>query len=466
MNLTIKMLSEKINNKLAKYNSFFVPENLFLIFAIIFGLLFVFITPPFQVPDEDAHFFRAYEISDLNFIAQKKDGFIGDYLPASLLDPTLLQSKEKITLDEVIRHIDVPLNINKKTFIYFHGTAFYTPILYFPQAIGISLGKSLDLSPLILIYLGRIANLFVWILMIYAAIRIIPVAKWLFFFLALTPMSIFMAASLSADALTNGLSFLVISLALYYSLDVKKQKINRFDIFIILLISNVLSVSKQIYLFIPFLFLIIPSTKFKIKREYFLTMISLFMSIFLINAIWLFSNRHLIIPRLPGISFIDQFQFILGNNSEYMHILLNSIIIQGSSYIKSFIGILGWIDVVLPEHIYYLYTFILLFIALTDKNDIKIPLNYKIIFIALFSFGVFFLHTILYLYWNKVGSEIITGVQGRNFIPFAPLFFLLFYNCRRFINIKINMYLLSILLIYLLYVSIISIHSVYQKFYY
>lgn len=47
-------------------------ENIFILFALLFGLLFVFVTPPFQSVDEQAHFFRAYGISSGQFVAHKK----------------------------------------------------------------------------------------------------------------------------------------------------------------------------------------------------------------------------------------------------------------------------------------------------------------------------------------------------------------------------------------------------------
>ncbi len=43
-----------------------VPEKAYLILALVFGLLLVFITPPFQVPDEDQHIYRSYQLAEFN----------------------------------------------------------------------------------------------------------------------------------------------------------------------------------------------------------------------------------------------------------------------------------------------------------------------------------------------------------------------------------------------------------------
>jgi hypothetical protein len=43
------------------------PERVFLFLSVFCGILMVFLTPPFQVPDEIAHFSRSYELSQGNF---------------------------------------------------------------------------------------------------------------------------------------------------------------------------------------------------------------------------------------------------------------------------------------------------------------------------------------------------------------------------------------------------------------
>ncbi len=54
-------------------------ENIFFIFALVFGFLFIFITPPFQSVDENFHFYRAYGIASGDFVAKKKDFSVGSF---------------------------------------------------------------------------------------------------------------------------------------------------------------------------------------------------------------------------------------------------------------------------------------------------------------------------------------------------------------------------------------------------
>jgi len=55
------------------------PEIIFVLYGSIFGLLILFITPPFQVPDEYLHFDYAYAVS------------IGKLYGSTSLIPTTLQ---------------------------------------------------------------------------------------------------------------------------------------------------------------------------------------------------------------------------------------------------------------------------------------------------------------------------------------------------------------------------------------
>jgi hypothetical protein len=60
------------------------PEKVFLWLGGFFGLLFLFLTPPMQVPDEPAHFLRAWQISEGNLFADREDNRVGGWMPLSL----------------------------------------------------------------------------------------------------------------------------------------------------------------------------------------------------------------------------------------------------------------------------------------------------------------------------------------------------------------------------------------------
>src|SRR4030095_2970885 len=188
------------------------PEKTFFFLSLIFGFLFLTLTPPFQVPDENVHFFRAYQFSEGNLF--------GGILPKSLTITTSkfeylpFHPERKVKPEVIFSLLRLPLESHVKS-DYFRNNL--SPIAYLPQVIGIELGRIFDLSPLLLMYFGRTVNLFVWIFLIFTAIKTTPIFKWLFCLLALSPMALFQAASLSKDSFTIGASFLVIALSLQYA---------------------------------------------------------------------------------------------------------------------------------------------------------------------------------------------------------------------------------------------------------
>ena len=97
--------------------------------------------------------------------------------------------------------------------------------------------------------------------------------------------------------------------------------------------------------------------------------------------------------------------------------------------LKNFVGTTGWLDTFLPPLLVYLYLLLLIFTALTDSaSEFRISVRNKIFFFVLFLTGLLAIETSMYFYATYVGMDKIFGIQGRYFIPLAPLFFLLFQN--------------------------------------
>lgn len=451
------MIKESIK---ISWNTYYKPENIFLIFAIIFGVSLVIITPPFQVPDETLHFRTSYRFSN----------FGDNYIPQSLVTTANafqnipFHRERKTSVEQILSFINIPLDRDNKTHFQ---VDLYSPIPYIPQIIGISIGKIFDLSPLILMYFGRIANLVVWIFLIYMAIRISPIAKWLFFLLALTPMSLFQAASLSPDAITNGTSLLIISLVLYYSLDGKKQRINRYDILAIILLSSILSLSKQVYIIIPLLFILIPIKKFNSKKEYISVMAIMLFLMISLNVLWYLHVSGQVIDRSPSdVSISKIFYYIISDPLNYVSILINTIGALQQSYINSFIGVLGWLDTPLPGYVYNSYIPMLLFAIILDKrNDITIGRKMKCIFGMAFCSIFILIMVSMYMTFTKIGDELIRGTQGRYFIPISPLLFILLYNNRKILNDSLKKKLPLFIIGYSSIILLVAIYYIIQRYY-
>ena len=324
------------------------PEKAFLFLAITFGILLVFITPPFQTPDENDHFYHAFQIAEMKFKAEKNENKVGGLLPTSLkktvettMDDIAFHPEKKITIKNIFAALKIPLNVKDREFIEF-TTVTYSPVVYIPQSMGIFIGKTLKFSPLILMYIGRSFNLFFWIIIIYLTIKITPILKWTFYLLAIMPMSIFLSSSLSADTITNALCFLFISFVFSCAFQ-KEGKITNNDIFIILLLSILISLTKHVYFITSAIFLIIPYEKVDNRKKYniiFLSLIVLSASVFIG---WYLITKELLPPLLKSDVFPnEQIAFIVKHPIKFLLISIKTL--SSKKFLSHFVGQLGWLD--------------------------------------------------------------------------------------------------------------------------
>ena len=125
-----------------------------------------------------------------------------------------------------------------------------------------------------------------------------------------------------------------------------------------------------------------------------------------------------------------QKRFILSDPLRYLGILSNTVFIHNRGvYLDSFVGRFGWMNKHLPAWHIDLYLLALLLTALLSSvPGIKTGIKDRLLPLALFSSGIAIVETGMYLYWTGTGKEYVFGVQGRYFIPYAPLFFLFLYN--------------------------------------
>jgi uncharacterized membrane protein len=416
------------------------PEKRFVVLAAIFGLLFVFLTPMFQVPDEPNHAFRIFQISQGGIAAVKRDGDVGGEVPASLLliateaTPLVLDKSNRVRLADSRRLLMAAPDLDKHQFVSFPNTALYSPVPYLPAAAGVVAGNQLGLSALALCYLGRIGNLFAWLLLVAFAVRATPVYKWLFVALALLPMSLFEAASLSADAVTNGLAFLTIALFFKCAFD-SRTVVGRKEILMLAGATALLSLSKNAYFLATGLFLLIPIAKLGSRRRQ-TTVFALLVGVNLL-ALWAHlgdtaGNLRLLETRLspyPDSDHVRQLQFIFADIPGYLEMLARTASHQFRALSWQFIGIFGWLDAPLPGVLVLVGFCLLAFCGLFEsRQDVELRYRDKLI-LASYAIGTSALvATMVYMSWSSVGATEVEGLQGRYFIPVAPAFFALLHN--------------------------------------
>ena len=418
------------------------PQTAFLIIGLIYGLGFLLATPAFQVPDEYEHFYRSLYVSEGHIVPEKLGNLSGVYVPESVKQTsdtvnqewyTFLQDRDNKTNLTPLLHI--PFNSKNMVFEDISRIAVitYSPVPYLVSAFAIDLGKLFNLAPLVLLYIGRLANMLVWVFLTYLAIKITPVHKWVFFMLALLPMTIFEAASLSADSLLLGISFLIIAILFKYAFDDNKKKIGIKEVYILGILILLVGLAKSNYILLLFLIFLIPARKFGSRKNRILVTGSLFLVVVAVVGIWNLIVNGLYAPIIPQVSISGQIAYLLGDPFRFPYLLINTFISRGLSYQFLFVGNF-WLDIPLPTWWLGFYLITIIPIALLDKSRINITRNQKLISAATFILNAITACALVYITWTPVGQNVIDGIQGRYFIPIFPLLFLLIYKIRDFEN--------------------------------
>jgi uncharacterized membrane protein len=140
----------------------------------------------------------------------------------------------------------------------------------------------------------------------------------------------------------------------------------------------------------------------------------------------------------PEINSGKQLNYIKANFTRFLGLLVATNFVQmRSDMLNNFVGTMGWLDTFLPDQLVNLYLLLLLIAALCiAEENITIGWRRKLFFFFLLVTGIVAIETAMYLYSTVVANPKLFGIQGRYFIPLAPLFLLIFYN--NFIPGKLN----------------------------
>lgn len=420
------------------------PERFVLLFGLLFGLTLCLVTPPFMVADEPAHFLRAYEVSMGHALSTVSTtpptkGRAGRELPASLkvaednlIHGMVFHPEIKVDWDRLDAAMQQPLNPGQTQFLTFINTALYSPVPYLPQAAGIWLGRALVLPPIYILYLGRLTNLVVVMLLLALAVRLMPMQKWAMAAVILLPMSLYQCASLSADGTTLAFAFLFFALVLRLTL-VPEQKPTRPYLFSLSLLSICLCLAKTAYFPLLALLLIVPAAKFATGWRGKIGMLLLVGVAGLVAlGLWMWLIGDLYSSPLPRVEPHKQLEYLKSNPSEVLGILART---WQQHAERLGVGMLGrelsWGDVKIG--LFYLRPIaevFFLFVLFDASNQLAAsPSAWSRILSAVIWLGTaIVLALLMYLSWTEIGAPVVVGLSARYFLPVLPLLALVVAN--------------------------------------
>ena len=471
--------------------NYIVPEKIFLIFCLFWGIILAFINPLFLSFDEPEHFYKIYGFTDgtMNFkkITSYTDGTLlfkePQNFPAQIIPVSIVQicvenkrlnayfdenktvyKPEKIKIKDAIRQYKTELNKNFKTIVV-HVIPSYTIASYLPHTIMLTILKYLDTKPAYMVFILRLCSLFLYIALVYNAIKITPVKKYLFLLLSIAPLSVYLSSTINTDHLVIGLAFLLIAYTLKLKYDEKIKNIEIKHILPFALLILWLCVCKFTYLPLIILFFILPEEKFKNKKYRTLC----FIIPFIICTIWIAGYLTYNLHILKGVfSYFSKdtaaaIKSIFTAPLDYIASIVKTIIANHTEYTRRIFSDFGSSDTQIHSGIIYSFITLIFFNALfCDKQKIPFNIKEKLIFVLIILTVLLLTLTANYIIFVLSPEGLIEGFKGRYLIPVLPLFFMLFDN-NKLKPLKINLPLITVM--YTFFFMIIFTLTIINRYY-
>jgi uncharacterized membrane protein len=403
-----------------------VISMIYVIIGLTTAITLAVCMPPMMNPDEIAHFSRADQISRGHIIGQRFDartaggeiavgiGAVNWALREVPMHPAVKVTKEMISEANAAHWTD---GVTRGGFA---NSVVYPPVFYIPSAIGIEIGKGLNLRVTDTLYISRILSAVTSVAIGAIAVFVSgTAAPWVFTILTLPTV-----LSLSATSGQEGLLNATAALACACFVRLVADQDGKLRIFYTGSFGLGLAIAARPPLLpLVLILLAIPGVMWRHR--------AIGLAIVIVGtAGWMAASAPAYVhPRIGMDSTINpddfgtikQLRYIIAHPLGFCFVLAKTLQVFGANFYKALIGVLGWYDVFVPRW-YILGASIniaLAFIASISKRDG--PRSPSAVTAIALTGCLFTVMTTQYLAWTPVGLDIILGVQGRYFV--APALF-------------------------------------------
>nr|WP_269823015.1 DUF2142 domain-containing protein [Pseudomonas syringae] len=376
--------------------------------------------PSFMSPDEADHVKRAYWLSQGKILldtppGQSSGGMIDNGLLSYINTFHLTFMKDrnhKITSDELNSKSEIQWG-GRPVFSPAPGTGYYFPAVYAPQALGLLVGKTFNLSVESSYRLARALTLICAILILVIA-TVIYESNPLAVALLAIPMTLFQLSSASLDSVSNALAVLAISIFMRISVD---RENSRKGLIVCLGIILFVLISSRVHLLPLLIFPFICYFYTKDKRSLIVgTLTTVAVAAWLLLAIKNTVDTRVIV----GSSTSTVALYYLSDPIAFARVLYDTLSnpIISNYYAVAFIGNLGWLDTPLSTGAYerILLLLSLIFIVTALAKDFRKNTSASLILIACAILSFLLVFFALLITFNEHPASVIQGVQGRYFL--------------------------------------------------
>ena len=300
---------------------------------------------------------------------------------------------------------------------------------YAGEALLLKAGQLFHL-PFSLVYkLGRLGNLFIYCIALYFAIKKTPVGKGIMVFLGLMPEPMMLAGVYSYDPTVTAFMYLSFAYILSAVLEPDK-KITWKEYAVIMLAFFWGCRIKAVYAPLLLTGLLIPADHFRSRREKLIMKGGMILRCLGLMASFalpvIFSPSETGDVRGDNTSEAGQMSYVLGQPVAYAKILIQNIFHTLPSYVigEKSLGLLGHQGEVSFPWLLYAGSAAVILTGGQSSCGKRLDWKQKLWIFILASAAVVLVWTSMYVIFTTPGNTYIDGVQGRYYIPFLFLVWL------------------------------------------
>ncbi len=449
--------------------------GLFFILGGLFAVMHAFVVPPFEVADEDRHLWRAFSVSALQLA-----GPAVTQIPASFLrlherfPPTLKGSPSKTMSSgaELATWLRQPLRSDSTVPVVNPAANLYSFVPYVPAALVLRMGRLLEVSPLAQIYAGRLANAAFYVFMVYLALRMLPDFRLPLLMVSLTPMSLNLAASFSADSVTLAIAALLTAFLFRLAIDDGILSVRRQDWILVPVMLALLTLCK-FNVWMSLLVLLIPAKKFGSRRRAVVFAGTCLLVCCLAGFGWQRINASAIaaygaMRAAHGTVVVDNIAFLQDHPVKFLGIVQTTCFSMVGAWLWEFVGVFGWVTIPLPGPLFAVYIALLILAAWTQPRAVLTGPQ-RAILAAFVALTVISIHALLWVFQTDTavlrqalaGPVSVSGIQGRYFLPLGLPVLAIIGNGR----IQLTRLFLAIALGSVALINILALITIWRAYY-
>ena len=388
--------------------------RLFLLVGLVLGIAFIAVRPPGAVPDEFAHASKIALMASGQLIGaddgRERPHLLGNYGP---FHQVLGQKFSREQLETVV---STPLGCAPAPREGAAAPEGASPLMYLTPWLAHKFTCSVSGTFGLYYYGAQLGNLALYLLLGVIGLRSAGFGRWVLFFVASLPMSLYLATSLSYDA--NMLGLCIAYLGIVSGAYSGRIPLSRAQ-WALLGLGVLLALSKPLMgwiFFAPWICLWAMSANWRHRARW---LIASSLVPAALHAIWLLrltgGGDDYVRPDVASVNGMDA---LIGAPATYLKALMSTAFSgTGSQILKGVVGVFGWLDIYPPGY-FYSIAMIGIVCALALNRTAK-PSGLRT---SGFAWGVAVLVIVVmcipfYAFWTQPESPVLEGLQGRYFVP-------------------------------------------------